>query len=205
MKKGMNSPHIDVNIEHYVVYRTPTTAVCVLGAELGWELFDSELYNMFEHFLDKDMGVQYSTVSCKLYSRANIKGSVYHSLLYKRATKQNSYTVKYACNSGIKYGQIKYFISVSAPLLPNDNPITICAMKMFDNRDASHLEASLPPSSSNMNLYLQEFFVTTSPSEVVQFVKAEDIVSPCIKISVEPNTYIMVTFPNRLDFISTKL
>ena len=115
-----------------------TTDICVFGAQVGWELFESDLLNMFERFLNGVIGVQYSTVSCKLFSRAYIKGNTYHSLSYKRATKQNSYTVKCVIDSDVKYGQIKYFISVSSLHLPKDEPITICVLETFDNGEISH-------------------------------------------------------------------
>ena len=53
-----------------------TTDICVLGAQLGWELFESDLLNMFERFLNGVIGVQYSTVLCKLFSPAYIKGNI---------------------------------------------------------------------------------------------------------------------------------
>ena len=166
-----------------VVFRATSTAeVCVLGTELGWELFESELQNMLELFLNEFIGVQYSTVSCTLFSRAYIKGNTYHSLLYKRATKQNSYTIKYVSDSDMKYGQVKCFTSVSAPHLPNEQPITICVVETFDNGEVSYLETSLPSSSTLLNAYLQGFFATTTDRKKIQFVKAENIVSPCIKL-----------------------
>ena len=157
---------------------------------------------MFELFLNEVIGVQYSAVSCKLFSRAYIKRNTYHSLLYKRATKQNSYTIKYLSDSDMKYGQVKYFISVSAPHIPNEQPITICVVETFDNGEISYLETSLPSSSTVLNTYLQGFFVTTTDRKEVQFVKAENIVSPCIRHNVPHNVILMANFPNRLDFIN---
>ena len=153
-------------------------------------------------FLNEVIGVQYNAVSCKLFSRAYIKGNTYHSLLYKRATKQNSYTIKYLSDSDMKYGQIKYFISVSAPHIPNEQPITICVVETFDNGEISYLETSLPSSSTVLNTYLQGFFVTTTDRKEVQFVKAENIVSPCIRFNVAHNVFLMANFPNRLDFLN---
>ena len=75
-------------------------------------------------------------------------------------------------------------------------------LETFDNGEISHLETSLPSSSNIMNAYLQGFFATATDKKIVQFVKAENIVSPSIKINVSQNLYIMANFPNRLDFIN---
>ena len=184
-------------------FRLVSTSVHVLGPEVHMQLSNEESDSL-EQYLSVTLGTEPSDfTSHQRFARAFINGNIYHSTSYLRATKQNSHTIAYCVDSEVMFGQVKYFISVRSPFI--DDPVTICAVEQFDVDKTMFLN-QISSSSSSQNetneSYLQEIFHTITETKAIQFIKAEDIMSTCIKISIALNKYVIVKFPNRFDFIN---
>lgn len=55
----------------------------------------------------------------KFFTRVQIRGRIIHSLVYKRVSVRNSYTVSCKDGNQIRYGQVEVFVQASSP--PNNS------------------------------------------------------------------------------------
>lgn len=168
----------------------------ILGAEIP---MSTEQLTDLTVFLQNSLHIDFvSITSYKAFARARINGHVYHSTSYGRATKQNSYTVLFTGDSGstLFCGQIKYFVSCATV---SHIPKIICAIEQFDEE----LSLLTKTTHTAMDDHLKNIFHSFPEDSFHRiFITAEKIVSPCIRINVTENEFVLATFPNKLDFIN---
>lgn len=168
----------------------------ILGAEIP---LSTEQLSDLTLYLQNSLHIDFMTItSYKAFSRARINHRVYHSTSYGRATKQNSYTVLFTGDNGstLFCGQIKYFVSCAT--VSHISKI-ICAIDQFDEE----LSLLSKTTYAAMDDHLKNIFHSFPEASFHRiFITAEQIVSPCIRINLTGNEFILATFPNKLDFIN---
>ena len=78
-------------------------------------------------------------------------------------------------------------------------PITICAIDQLDEE----LSLLSKTTYAAMDDHLKKIFHSFPEASFHRiFITAEQIISPCIRINLTGNEFILATFPNKLNFIN---
>ena len=147
----------------------------------------------FEDDLQAFLGLE-SLSSVKYFTRLQVGGAVFHSRLYKRVSRRNTFTVAYRQDNSpaIKYGQIEVFFkaplgsrtSCGAVVVPlSRTNQDICKQHEVLGRPVSHIIALRHPNS--------HFFIV---------VPLEDIIDVCVYMAFsDSEVYYAAHFPNHLE------
>ena len=148
---------------------------------------------LFEDDLQAFLGLE-SLSAVNYFTRLQVGNAIFHSKLYKRVSRRNTFTVAYSLNgsSSISYGQIEVFFKAAVgtrvscgaivqPLSIADQDL--CKEHEVLGRPVSHIIALRRPN--------RQFFVV---------VPLEDIIDVCVYMEFsDSEVHYVAHFPNHLE------
>ena len=149
------------------------------------------LNDVYEDDLLAVLGLE-SLCTVQYFTRLQAGSQVYHSRMYKRVSKRNSYTVAYRKGRSIVYGQIEMYFCAGANahlqhgavIVPMPTAVKQCISEQNDIlgiTPVSHIVVLNQPKQNQADI-----------------VSVDDIVELCVFIELSDITYV-AHFPNRYE------
>ena len=149
--------------------------------------------NSFEDDLEAFLGID-SLSSVKYFTRLQVGAAVFHSRLYKRTSKRNTFTVAYRQDGSpsISYGQIEVFFKAPVGSKTSCGAVVVPMSKANQDICRQHTVLGIPVShiialhQPNRNIFV--------------IVPLEDIIDVCVYMAFsDSRVHYAAHFPNHLE------
>ena len=172
--------HIPVYMPYRLVTQVITRGVTVLGG-ITFRVLSPNVLQALNHCLRSTGLEPVSNAVATLY-RVNIKGEVFTSRAYQRATKRNSYTVSCIRNNSKEYAFVEYYVCVHGKIFAI---LTMLNISPISVKEHFNIRVSIPVSP----VIEEVSSIEVCPLELIK--------SKCMFIDFGP---YVVDFPSQMTF-----